>query len=162
MGVEIRGLAKHLSDQDLRVAALSDLTPLMDRMGRMALSSVKDNFIKSRTPEGKRWPDVAPKTKARLVGGRFAQPVPGRVTIQVGQILLRTNRLFNSIKYRPHKKSFRVFTTLHYAATHQFGDRSRNIPRRKYLGLKRKDRVRFERMLENYLTREFRGFGRSI
>ena len=152
MPVEIRGLARHLEKNDRRIDALGDLTSLMDKMGRITLSSVKANFFKGKTPEGKRWPPIAPKTRARLLSGRFAKPKAGVTTVLVGKTLLRTNRLLNSYKFKASKKSFRVFSNLNYAPTHQFGDRSRNIPKRRHAGISRRDRLRFQSMLLNHLT----------
>lgn len=64
--------------------------------------------------KGKLWPDVKRN--------------PGK-----GSLLLRTGALRNSIYERFSNTNAEVGTNMEYAATHNFGDKSRNIPKREFL-----------------------------
>ena len=64
------------------------------------------------------------------------------------KILMDTGILRGSILFQGHENDARVYTETTYAATHQYGDPSRNIPARPFLWLKAET---VETLRENYI-----------
>ena len=60
------------------------------------------------------------------------------------KILQNTGRLKRSILARNTKTEAIVGTNTKYAATHNFGDLNRNIPKRKFMGLNRDQRIKYK------------------
>lgn len=82
---------------------LSDLTPLMERIGTNLETSVSERFERGTGPGGIAWPV---SLRARETGGKT---------------LVDSTRLRDSIVSEADAQSARVGTNVPYAATHQFG-----------------------------------------
>jgi len=89
------------------------------------LRDIDQHFRDQAGPTGK-WDKLKPRTlKRRRKGGAGAK------------ILQDTGRLKQSIRTRVTARDVAIGTNLRYAATHQFGDRKRNIPQRQFLWFSR-------------------------
>lgn len=94
---------------------------------------VKSAYART-TRKGLKMAGVKVSRKAISVGASFmAQDVSNYPILQV------TGRLLNSLAVRSTSQTAMVGTNVKYATTHQFGDASRNIPKRKYLYLTDKE-----------------------
>jgi len=82
---------------------LSDLTPMMERIGTSLETSVSERFEKGEGPGGIAWPL---SHRARETGGKT---------------LVDSTRLRDSIVSEADAQSARIGTNVPYAATHQFG-----------------------------------------
>lgn len=82
---------------------LSDLTPLMRRIGTVLETSVSERFEKSEGPGGIVW------------------PVSHRARESGGKTLVDSTRLRDSIVTEADSFSARIGSNVPYAATHQFG-----------------------------------------
>lgn len=121
----------------------ADLTPLMDRIGAALVSSTQRRFEAQAGPDGVPW-------RRSL-----------RATAGLGQTLLDSGRLRQSITHRAERDQVDVGTNVLYAAVHQFGatiraktgrglrfrvgdrwvtKRQVTIPPRRFLGLDDEDR----------------------
>lgn len=142
---------------DRLIAAGQDLTPAMDRIGSMLVSSVIHRFETGQAPGGAPW---KPSIRAREQGG---------------QTLIDSGRLRTSITYMPGPSSVEVGTNVVYAAIHQFGGtiHAKNaphlvfkiggrfaskdqvtIPPRPFLGIDEGDRAEIGNILRDHLFRE--------
>jgi phage virion morphogenesis protein len=84
-------------------AALTDLTPLMDRIGSMLQLSTDQRFETETGPDGQRW---KPSRRAQREGGKT---------------LTLSARLRQSITHRASAEAVEIGTNVVYAAIHQFG-----------------------------------------
>lgn len=89
---------------------------LAQTLAATALHELEQGFLGERDPYGKPW---APLKYKRRRGARAA-----------AKILRDTGRMYNSRAVEPTGPGFRLTLTAKYAATHQYGDLSRGIPRR--------------------------------
>lgn len=80
-----------------------DLTPVMDEVGAMLVTSTQQRFETGTAPDGTPW------------------PVSGRARRQGGQTLVDDGRLRDSITHDPGADAVTVGTNVVYAAVHQFG-----------------------------------------
>lgn len=91
-------------------------------------------------------------TKAAPSGARWARWSPAYAkTRHPGQSLLQgEGDLLDSITGQVHDEHAEVGSNLVYAATQQFGDESRGIPARPYLGLSRANLYALETLTEHW------------
>lgn len=148
---QVRGILDRL------VAAAEDLSPAMDRIGSMLVSSVLHRFETGQGPAGVPW---KPSIRARVQGG---------------QTLIDSGRLRASITYIPGPSSVEVGTNAIYAAIHQFGGTIHaksaphltfkiggrfvskdhvTIPPRPFLGIDEGDRAEIANILRDHLFKE--------
>jgi phage virion morphogenesis protein len=118
------------------IAALTRLRNEIERpVGGLKLTGillqgiVQRHFRDSQDPDGKTWKELAPATIRRRRNKDKGSIKP----------LIDTGRLMKSINYRVGIDEVAVGTNVIYAATHNFGDPSRNIPERKFIGVSRYD-----------------------
>jgi phage gpG-like protein len=95
-----------------RIAQRGQLEALAQEMGATALDEVLTCFERSVDPYDRPWQQL-----------RYRN----------GQILVDTARLRNSLHAIHEGRTFGVGTDVVYAATHNYGDPRRNIPRRMFV-----------------------------
>lgn len=103
VSIEITATGNAVAALAAAAAKLSDLTPLMDEIGRELVTSTRQRFEQEEGPDGSPWPKSA------------------RALVQGGQTLRDTGMLYRSITHRAEPQTVRVGTNLIYAAIHQFG-----------------------------------------
>ena len=91
-------------------------SPFFQRAAMKMFRQVVVNFQKEQGPDGARW---KPLKRPRPRGGT--------------KILQDRGILRASVLFRGYKDNAQVRTNLRYAATHQHGDKRRNIPARPYM-----------------------------
>ena len=133
---------------------MGDLTPVMEEIGELIVSSVQENFNRGgRYSEpgswrggNKKWKKLAPSTiRERERQGYWP-----------GQILVRTGRLKNSIFYEAGKDHVTVGTNVVYAAIHQFGGKAgrkhaAKIPARPFLVVQDEDLEEIKEIILDYI-----------
>lgn len=119
---------------------IRDTRPAMHSIAEMMLDSVKENFEVEGRPKWKRLKDET--IKARKRKGTWPS-----------KILTELSQLKNSISPRSTNTEAIVGTNVEYAATHQFGDASRNIPSRPFLMVQPQDIAEAERILLAHLLK---------
>lgn len=137
--VDLRG-AEAIKDRfNSLILRLGDLTPAMDEIGSMLITSTLDRFEKGRAPDGTAWE-------------------PSRRAIEEdGQMLIDSGRLRASITSKAGRREVEVGTNVIYAAIHQLGGnagrgRKTRLPARPYLGLSSDDEKEIDAILGDYLT----------
>ena len=141
---EIRNLAKRLDDAALDPSARSEL--LAGAASILEAGSFK-RFSTKEDPEGKRWEDIAEKTRKRYE----SKGLPARPPLVLSGILRKSLR--SEVAADAH--SAMVGATMTYAAVHQFGWPEKNIPARPYLGMSKADARDVTDAVADYMARRF-------
>lgn len=131
-----------------RIAAIAgfDRRKLLDVIGSTVESQTRRRIEEDKTdPEGVAWPKWSEKyAKTRRANQRM---------------LDGEGDLLDSIGYVPDAEQVEIGvgvetgSNLIYAATHQMGDDSRNIPARAYLGLSLDDESELEKVVDDFISR---------
>ncbi len=103
---------------------LGNLKPVFQDIGEALLNSTRERFHTQTAPDGSPWAALSPNTRKKK---------------NQNLILTLNGYLRGTLNYQADKDSLRVGTPLIYGATHQFGNPSRNIPARPFLGLSEDD-----------------------
>ena len=128
--------------RDLK-AVVGDLTPAFRSIGETLLNSTRARFTSERAPDGAPWAPLDPRTIRRKKNA--------------DKILTEHGELRGTLTYDAGPHELVVGSPEKYAATHQFGDESRNIPARPFLGLSAADRDKIERIVRDRLAKALRG-----
>jgi len=139
LNVNLRGVDAVKDRFNSLILRLGDLTPAMDEIGSMAVTSALDRFEKGRGPDGTAWPPSL------------------RALEEHGQTLILSGRLRTSVTWKAGPREVEVGTNVIYAAIHQLGGkagrgRKTEIPARPYLGLSRDDETEIDAIIGDYLT----------
>lgn len=120
-GVSIKTTGLNKIDELIARLLNPDFDPLLDAIGALGVSQTEQRIDQEKTaPDGSAWAALNPAYAKRK---------------KKGGILELEGDLRDSLAYRVSGQTVEVGTNLIYAATHQFGDESRGIPQREFLGL---------------------------
>ena len=140
-------VVRNLKNLDKRVKAVKsmyDITYLTGKISRDMKKEVDMRFRNESDTDGKAWKGLNAKSivsryNSGLKKKRGKRAVKGRA-----KILSNTGRLKRSVLARNTKTEAIVGTNVKYAATHNFGDPTRNIPQRRFMGLGNAQRMRYK------------------
>ena len=120
------------------ISSLSKFNPreLLDNVGALVETQTQDRFEKKTDPDDKKWVKWSSKYKKSGKGIN---------------ILRNTQRLFGSINYQVKGNQVEVGSNVEYSATHNYGDKSRNIPKRTFLGLSNQNKKDVETIVKLYI-----------
>lgn len=118
-----------------------DMSVVFADIGEYLLLSHDDRWKSEQSPNGTRWLPLSESyaNSQRKLKSR------GRDKI------LTFGGYLRSLNYQATPNSLRLGTPMIYGATHQFGDNSRHIPARPFLGFSKEDEVRIMEILSDYL-----------
>lgn len=123
----------------------SQFKKVLGKVGSILKSSAQERISETKTdPDGKAWQDLDFFTS--LNRARRGRDPDG--------ILRDTSVLLGSIKFQVGSTEVEIGSDLIYAATHQFGDPSRNIPARPYLGVSTQDEQDIIDAMDAFLKKE--------
>lgn len=105
---------------------MSDLTPVMERIGYTLEANTRNRFETKTDPNGQRWKPWADST-------RETYPTPGSVFAKTegpgnGRLLDRYGTMLAGLSYKAQADSVRVGFAMPYAAYHEYG--TKKMPRR--------------------------------
>ena len=122
------------------------LAPALRDMGEHLLNTTRERFNTQAAPDGAPWAPLKPQTVRRKKKN-------------ADKILTEQGELRGSLSYHVgfFSDELLVGSPEKYAATHQFGAPSRNIPARPFLGLSAADRAAIERIARDHLAKALRG-----
>lgn len=108
--------------EDLRKRLRTGFPDLLDALGAEVASRTQRRIREEKAgPDGEPWPDWSPRYAATRSGGQ--------------SLLMSEGDLDDSIQhFLSGPETVVIGSPLAYAATHQFGDESRGIPARPFLG----------------------------
>ena len=127
-----------------RLRRAGALAPTLRTIGEHMLDTTRARFDTQTTPDGAPWAPLDPRTARRKKKN-------------ADKILTEEGELRGSLAYRVGSDELLVGSPEKYAATHQFGDASRNIAARPFLGLSADDRAEIERIARDRLAKALRG-----
>lgn len=126
IGFELSG-DRALNDfLDLLITRAKSPKKFYDRVGKKLLASTQDRYLVEKDPKGNKWKSLSPSYKNSAKKRNSAYP---------DSILLLTGDMFKSLDYEANFDGLSIGSDVVYAATHQYGDDSRNIPARPFLGI---------------------------
>lgn len=129
---------------DRLASRVSNMTPVMDEIGSMLVTSTQDRFETGKGPDGDDW----------LRSIRVAEAQGN------AQTLVDSGRLRDSITHEPGNDQVEIGSNVVYAAIHQFGGeagrgKAVTLPARPYLGLSAEDKSEIEAIIDDYLMEAF-------
>ena len=127
-----------------RLRRAGALAPALRNIGEHLLNTTRARFDTQAAPDGTPWAPLDQRTIRRKKKN-------------ADKILTEEGELRGSLAYRAGSDELLVGSPEKYAATHQFGDASRNIPARPFLGLSAADRAEIERIARDHLAKALRG-----
>jgi len=117
----------------------TDLELVFEDIGKYLEQSHTQRFDDQQAPDGTPWKPLNRRYQAR----KKKNP---------GLILVLEGYLGDTLSYEASPDSLAFGSNLPYAATHQFGDESRGIPARPFLGLSGDDEVEIMQILREHLA----------
>lgn len=144
----------------VRLAAqMSDMSPVMDNIGRWLVESTKERFKKGTGPEGAKWAPKSPTTLARY-GARKSNRIDPR------PLFGPSGMLSSQIFHDAGPNQLEVGSNLIYAAVQQFGAGKGqfgnmangspipwgNIPARPFFGISREDETNILELMADFLV----------
>ena len=135
---EIKKLQDKLKNLKLSSSEEKDI---LDAIGTEIETQIEERFENQRDVSGNKWQDISQKTREyyNKKGGI------------VGSILSRTRQLRDTIESQVNNGQLLTGATKVYAAVHNFGDDSRNIPQREFLGLSSDNYEDIENIINEFL-----------
>lgn len=139
-------LSKQMNEALLK---LRDLNLPMDAIGQEVLSQTLERITQEqKAPDGtpwREWSDDYKKSKAFKKGHQGFLDASGD--------------LIDWLDYKASSDEAIVGTNLIYAATHQFGDKKRNIPARPFLGLSLDNEIDLIKVVNREIDKELKRKG---
>ncbi|MEI0606863.1 phage virion morphogenesis protein [Brachyspira pulli] len=119
----------------------SEERDILEAIGTEIETQIEERFENQRDVSGNKWQDISQKTKEyyNKKGGI------------VGSILSRTRQLRDTIESQVNNGQLLTGATKVYAAVHNFGNNSRNIPQREFLGLSSDNYEDIENIINEFL-----------
>lgn len=135
---EIKKLQDKLKNLKL---SSSEERDILKAIGTEIETQIEERFENQRDVSGNKWKDISQKTREyyNKKGGI------------VGSILSRTRQLRDTIESQVNNSQLLTGATKVYAAVHNFGDDSRNIPQREFLGLSSDNYADIENIINEFL-----------
>lgn len=118
----------------------SEERDILEAIGTEIETQIEERFENQRDVSGNKWKDISQKTKEYY-----------NKKVIVGSILSRTRQLRDTIESQVNNGQLLTGATKVYAAVHNFGDDSRNIPQREFLGLSSDNYADIENIINEFL-----------
>lgn len=134
---KLKSLKLYSSETTVRLWRERDI---LESIGVEIITQTEERFEFQADVSGKSWQDISQKTKEY-----YSKKGIG------GSILSRTRQLRDTLESQVNGSEVLAGATKIYAATHNFGDESRNIPQREYLGLSSDNFKDIENIVNDFL-----------
>lgn len=130
---------------------------LLGEIGECLIDSTQQRFLEKLSPEGEPWSPVSPAYAERKREGKATNDAGDAKTTDPSDILRLTHQLMGNLFYDVNGSELVFGSPEPYAAAHQFGIPSKNLPARPWLGLSAKDEAEVEALTTGYLGALFPG-----
>lgn len=134
---EIKKLQDKLKNLKL---SSSEERDILEAIGTEIETQIEERFENQRDVSGNKWKDISQKTREYYNKKGI-----------VGSILSRTRQLRDTIESQVNNSQLLTGATKVYAAVHNFGNDSRNIPQREFLGLSSDNYADIENIINEFL-----------
>lgn len=128
-----------------------NLAPALKNIGEHLLISTAERFDRRQSPDGEQWDPVSERYAQRKRRGQAAPRGRGGDR-RPERVLELTRDLRSLLRYQVTGNELRFGSDRVHAATHQFGDPSRSIPARPFLGLTPDDERSIREILNSHLS----------
>lgn len=119
-----------------------DRIKLLTSLSVEIVSQTLERFDFQKSPDGDKWAALSQRTR-----DYYNKKNTG------GTLLNRTGQLKDTIDYKVTDSEAIVGATKIYAATHQHGDKSRNIPARSFLGIRADNVGELETIIDRFIEK---------
>ena len=142
--VRLSGDKRLLAAIDRLISRAQNLRPVYSDIAEYLLLSHDERWDKQESSDGKPWKPLSDsyKNSKRKKKSRGSD-----------KILVLDTFLKSGLSYNASHKGLEFGTDKVYGATHQFGDSSRNIPARPFLGISQKDEVEILDIISDWLNK---------
>lgn len=120
---------------------VNDLSPAFREMGEHLLESTQNRMSQEVTPDGQAWEPLSVNTIKQKA-----------LSSQSDKILRGYGTLADTLNYQLGANQLMFGSNMEYAATHQFGRESANIPAREFLGVSNDDENEIIDILRSHLS----------
>lgn len=124
-------------------AAAGNVRPALVEIGVRLIQFHHERWDRQVDPEGRRWTPLSPRYQRRKKKHK-------------DRILVLDELLRDLLHYQAGADRLDFGTSSLYGATHQFGDPTRNIPARPFLGISGDDEREIQEILAEHLARALR------
>ena len=139
-------VVKNLKNLEKRVNTVKNMYDTSFLTGKISKDMKKEvdmRFRNESDTDGKAWKGLNAKSIVSRYNSGLKKKKGKRAVKGRAKILSNTGRLKRSVLARNTKTEAIVGTNVKYAATHNFGDPTRNIPQRRFMGLNRGQRMKY-------------------
>lgn len=128
----------------------TNLAPALKNIGEHLDETTRRRFDRHEAPDGTAWDPVSERYASRKRRGKAA-PRGRSGDRRPGNILRLTGELKDTLRFQILGNELLFGSDRIYAATHQFGDDTRNIPSRPFLGLSDENDQSIREILNDHL-----------
>lgn len=121
----------------------NDLTPAWRDIGEYLLNAHRQRISLQQDPDGNPWTPLSEQYQKRKKKNK-------------DKMLVLEGDLFRQFSYEVSPNQLEFMNNTIQAATHQFGDPSRNIPARPFMGLSEDDNTRIMNIVNSHIKRAAR------
>jgi phage virion morphogenesis protein len=140
--IKLEGEKELLAAMDKLISRAQNLKPVYADIGEMLLLSHQERWDKQQAPDGTPWEPLS----AKYLASKRKRESKGSKKILVLDSMLR------DLHYQSSHSGLQFGTDKVYGATHQFGDATRNIPARPFLGISGEDKMAILDILNEWLN----------
>jgi len=140
VSVDLRGEAAITKELNRILARGLDLVPAFYEVGEYLLESTQDRMSDEVSPDGKAWEPLSVNTLEQK-----------DLNNQSSKILRGYGTLADTLNYQISGNQLMFGSNMEYAASHQFGRDSANIPARPFLGVNGEDETEILAILRSHL-----------
>ena len=119
---------------------VDNMTPVYRDIGEYMIGSTQDRFSDEESPDGEAWEPLSNNYRRRKKKN-------------VDKILVLDGYMRDLLAYQANSDSMQLGTNRIQGATHQFGDDSRNIPERPFLGFSAEDSDEILQIVHQHLLK---------
>lgn len=138
VSVDVTGGSSIANALNRLIKNTADTSPALREIGEHLLESTQQRFKEMETPDGEAWEELAPGTIKKKK--------------RVDRILTESGTLADTLNYQLGNDQLLFGSNMEYAATHQFGRDSANIPAREFLGFSDEDEDEILALFHHHLS----------
>ena len=131
-------IAKHLNKL---INQVNDTSPALREIGEYFIESTQERMSQEVSPDGEAWEPLSDNTVKQKA-----------LSSQHTKILRGYGTMADTLNYQLNGDQLMFGSNMEYAATHQFGRESANIPAREFLGFSDNDENEIIGILSSHLT----------
>ena len=138
VSVDVTGSSSIANAFNRLIKNINDTSPALREIGEHLTESTQQRFVDMVSPDGEAWEELAPETIKKKK--------------RVDRILTESGTLADTLNYQLGNDQLLFGSNMEYAASHQFGRDSANIPAREFLGFSEQDEDEILALFHRHLS----------